>query len=153
MHDIDMGSFLSSLSGPPRPQDNFDLTEMEPLSRLSGPRSRQIQYSGRHYPLNPNGHFTTNLLTGFRRRLRTDTSTQTHQQEWVLEPPLISADHGPNVPNVPEHKAGAETSDGSQSGDEVNIKAWSVVIVTDYCTVSYRSASQFQARQSHCFQH
>ena len=115
-----MGSFLSSLTSTPPPPDDFDFMEMEPLSRLSGPRTRQLdldQYSGRRYPLNPNGHFTTNLLTGFRRRLRTDTGMQSHvqtQQEWVLEPLLISADHGPNDF---ECKAGAKTSDGS--GDKV----------------------------------
>ena len=100
---INMGSYLSSLSStPPPPPD--DLMEMKPFSRSSGPRTGRFdQHPGRRYPLNPNGHFTTNLLTGFKRR----TNTQT-QQEWVLEPLLISADHSPN---------------GCQSGDidEVNI--------------------------------
>jgi hypothetical protein len=100
-----MGSFLSSLSSNP-PPDDFDLMEMEPLSRSLGPRIGQLNsdldYSGRRYPLNPNGGGTTNLLQGFRHRLRT-SATQIHlqsHQEWDLE---IS---GPNLP-------GARTSDGS----------------------------------------
>jgi hypothetical protein len=73
---------------------------MEPLSRLSGAR-RAGQLDRRRYPLNPNGHFTTNLLIGFRHRPRTQTKIS---QDWAfLEPHLTS-------PNVLEHNA-ARTSE------------------------------------------
>jgi hypothetical protein len=108
-----MGSFLSSLSSNPPPPDDFGSMEMEPLSRSSGRRTGQLDsdldyYSGRRYPLNPNGGGSANLLQGFRRRLRTSATTQIHvqsHQEWDLE---IS---GPE---------GARTSDGSH---EVTITA------------------------------
>ena len=119
-----MGSFLSSLSSTPLPPDDFILMEMEPLSQPSEPTRTQFdsgldQYSGRRYPLNPNGHFTTNLLTGCRRRLNANKqiSVQTYQ-EWDLEPLLTSTTH--HGPNVLERKAGARTFGG---GDEVNINA------------------------------
>ena len=121
MHDINMGSFLSSLSSTPPPPDDFNLMEMEPLWRSSGPTGSKFdpaQYSGRSYPLNPNGHFITNSLTGFRRRIRINANKQMPvqtYQEGDLEPLLTSTNHGP------EHKAGARTSNKSQSGDEVNI--------------------------------
>ena len=97
--------------------------EMESLSRSSEPTRTQIdsdlnQCSGRRHPLNPNGHFTTNLLTGFKRRHRINAnkqiSVQTYQ-EWDLEPLVTSTtDHGPNIL---ERKGGTRTS--SESGDEV----------------------------------
>lgn len=81
---------------------------MKLLSRLSDTDQFDNE---RRYPLNPKGHFTTNLLTGFRRRT-TRLHVQT-QEEWVLEPLLTSANQCPN---------------GSQGGNinEVNIiMAWS----------------------------
>jgi hypothetical protein len=97
--------------------------EMEPLSRGTA-RSQfdSDQYSYRRYPLNPNGHFTTNLLIGgFRRRLRIKQMPVQTYQEWDSEPLLTN--HGPG--GVHEYKGGAMTSDRNQSGDsvEVNINA------------------------------
>ena len=102
--------------------------EMESLSRSSKPTSgTQIdsdlnQYSGRLYPLNPNGHFTTNLLTGFRRRHCIKASKQISvrtYQEWDSKPLLTSTtDHGPNILELK-----AETRTAGESGDEVNFNA------------------------------
>lgn len=108
MYDIEMGSFLSSLSSIPPPLDDNDsnLMEMEP-TLSSGPHTGDSDLVGRQYPLNPNGHFTTNLLTGFRRQLRTDANTQIHQ-EWVLEP-LLTTGSANLGPNILDHKARVET--------------------------------------------
>ena len=94
--------------------------EMELLSRSSEPTRTQTdsdlnQCSGRRHPLNPNGHGTTNVLTGFRRRHANKQISVQAYQERDLEPLLTSTtDHGPNIL---ERKAGTRTS--SESGDEV----------------------------------
>ena len=89
VHNINTGSFLSLTRTPLLP-DDFNLMEMEPLS---GPPVNLT------LP-NPNGHFTTKLLTGFRCRLRINANKQMPvqtYQEWDLETLLTSTDHGPNV--------------------------------------------------------
>jgi len=96
--------------------------EMGPLlSRSSGHQSDPQADLRRRRPLNPNGHLTTNLLTGLRRRPRTDANKLAH--EWVLEPLPTSADHF-RIPDVLEHKGASRNADGSQSGySEVGVKA------------------------------
>ena len=101
-----MGSFISAFSASNSPLDNL---ELQPLSKARTDRTGR-----RRYPLNPNGHGTSNLLpSSFRRRLYTTGKTQT--QVRAVESPT-GANHSAN------NEPGATDSDGSAS-DEVSIIA------------------------------
>lgn len=96
-----MGSFLSTFSSA-KPADELELQLWPKDASCADPIDR---YSGRRHPLNPNGHFTSNLLTSsFRLRRRRRTNTQTHPHIQALESP--SADES-------EPGTDATTSDGS----------------------------------------
>jgi hypothetical protein len=105
-----MGSFLSSFSSTSPSPDDLELQTLSPSAdRTSDPDP----YSKRHHPLNPIGHFTSNLLIVSFRRRRTYTNTQTQVQ--ALESSTVA-----NRANDPEPGPGASTltdSDGITGGD------------------------------------